>query len=164
LLEASRRIVLDQGGHDPRWLVVEVYDDAQPASWIEVAAVEVLAAGDCIRDAMIGVGDRAEDDVNLVHELGAAKRKVLAGAGVEYDEAAVRVGRAGSVCRHAPKLRGAADGLHGAEAADVYSLLLPQWAHQAARRMRSVSHNPAHILPTNDDGLPAIEDRQLETS
>jgi len=27
---------------------------------------------------MIGVGDRAEDDVNLVHELGAAKRKVLA--------------------------------------------------------------------------------------
>jgi len=119
----------------------------------------VLAAGDCVLDAMIGVGDRPEDDVNLVHELGAAKRKVLAGAGVEYDEAAVRVGRAGSVRRHGPKLRGSADGPHGAEAVDVYSLLLPQRAHEAARRMCSVSHNPAHILPTNDDGLPAIEDR-----
>jgi site-specific recombinase XerD len=42
---------------------------------------------------------------------------------------------------------------------DVYSHLLPQRAHEAARRMRSVSHNPAHILPTNDDGLRAIEDR-----
>lgn len=117
----------------------------------------MLAAGNCILDAMIGVSDGAEDEVNLVHELGAAKRKVLAGAGVEYNEAAVRVGRAGSVRRHGPKLGGAADGPHGAEA--VSSLLLPQRAHQAARMMRSVSHNPAHILPTNDDGLPAIEDR-----
>jgi hypothetical protein len=45
LLVAPRLIVLDQSGHDPRWLVVEVYDDAQPASRIEVAAIEVLAAG-----------------------------------------------------------------------------------------------------------------------
>ncbi len=150
---------LGQGGHDPRRLVVEVYDDAQPASRIEVAAIEVLAAGNCILDAMIGVSDGAENEVNLVHELGAAERKVLMGAGVEHDEAAVRVGRAGSVRRHAPKLRGAADGPHGAEAVDVYSHLLPQRAHEAARRMRSVSHNPAHILPTNDDGLPASEDR-----
>jgi hypothetical protein len=52
---------------------------------IEVAAVEVLATGDCVLGAMGGVSDRAEDDVNLVHELGAAKRKVLAGASVEYD-------------------------------------------------------------------------------
>jgi integrase len=42
---------------------------------------------------------------------------------------------------------------------DVYSHLLPQRVHEAARRMRSVSHNPAHVLPTNDDGLPASEDR-----
>lgn len=43
----------------------------------------------------------------------------------------------------------------GAEAVDVYSHLLPQRAHEAERRMRSVSLNPAHILPTNDDGLSA---------
>jgi integrase len=32
---------------------------------------------------------------------------------------------------------------------DVYGHLMPQRAQDAARRMRSVSHNPSHTLPTN---------------
>jgi hypothetical protein len=110
LLVASWRVVLSQGGHDPRRLVVEVYDDAQPASRIEVAAVEVLAAGNYVLDAMIRMSDDAEDEMNLVHELGAAERKVLMGPGVEHDEAAIWVRRARRVRRHASKLRAAADG------------------------------------------------------
>jgi hypothetical protein len=101
LLVASRRVVLGQGGHDPRWLVVEVYDDAQPASRIEVAAIEVFAAGNCVLDTMIGVSDYAEDEIHLVHELGATERKVLMGAGVENDEAAIgSVVLGGSVATH----------------------------------------------------------------
>ncbi len=69
----------------------------------------MLAAGNCILDTMIGVSDDAEDEINLVHELGAAERKVLMGAGVEHDEAAIGVGPARRVRRHASKLRAAAD-------------------------------------------------------
>ena len=42
----------------------------------------------------------------------------------------------------------------GAEAVDVYSLL-PRRAHEASRMIAPYPHNPAHILPTNDDGPPA---------
>jgi integrase len=40
---------------------------------------------------------------------------------------------------------------------DVYSHLLPKRAREAARRMRSVSHDPSHTLPTNNDEQPMIE-------
>jgi hypothetical protein len=64
---------LHHGGHDPCGFVVEVYDDSQPASGIEVAAVEVLPSWDAVLDAMVGVGDRAEDEIRLIHELGTAE-------------------------------------------------------------------------------------------
>jgi hypothetical protein len=35
---------LDQCGHDPRGLVIEVYDHPQPPSGIDVSPIEVLAA------------------------------------------------------------------------------------------------------------------------
>jgi integrase len=40
---------------------------------------------------------------------------------------------------------------------NVYSHLMPERAQAAARRMRSVSHNPSHTLPTNDDGQRPTE-------
>jgi integrase len=40
---------------------------------------------------------------------------------------------------------------------DVYSHLLPKRAHEAARRMRSVFHDPSHKLPTNNDDQRATE-------
>jgi integrase len=40
---------------------------------------------------------------------------------------------------------------------DVYGHLLPKRAYDAARRMRSVSHNPSHKLPTNNADQPTIE-------
>jgi integrase len=40
---------------------------------------------------------------------------------------------------------------------DVYGHLMPERVRDAARRMRSVSHNPSHTLPTNNVGLPPIE-------
>jgi integrase len=42
---------------------------------------------------------------------------------------------------------------------DVYSHLLPQRAHEAARRMRSVSQGPTHIPATSDDESPTSEDQ-----
>jgi hypothetical protein len=80
-------------------------------------AVSVEIAGGRVRERLVSeVGDDLLHDGAIamlgLHEaeLGAAKRKVLAGAGVEYDETAVEVGRAGSVRRHGSKLWGAADG------------------------------------------------------
>ncbi len=62
-----------------------------------MAAVEVLASWNGICDAVVGMSDGAEDQVVLVHQLGAAKREMLAGAGVEDDEASIGVCCAGNV-------------------------------------------------------------------
>jgi hypothetical protein len=51
---------LDQGGHDPCGLVVEVYDYPQPPAGIYVPSIEVLAARDRVVDAVIGMRDSAE--------------------------------------------------------------------------------------------------------
>jgi hypothetical protein len=53
----------------PGGLDFHPYDDSQPAPGIEVAAIEVLASWDCVLDAMVGVRDGAEDEIDLVHEL-----------------------------------------------------------------------------------------------
>jgi hypothetical protein len=65
-----------------------------------VAAIEVLASRETIVEAMVGVGDGAEDEIDLVHQLGASQGEVKAGAGVEYDEAAIWVSCAGVICGH----------------------------------------------------------------
>jgi xanthine/CO dehydrogenase XdhC/CoxF family maturation factor len=36
-------MILDECGHDERRRLIEVYDDSQPAVWIEIAAIEALA-------------------------------------------------------------------------------------------------------------------------
>jgi hypothetical protein len=82
---------LHQGGDDPRRFVVEVYDDSQPASRIEVAAVEVLASGKVVVNAVVGMGNGAEDEIDLVHELGAPQSEMQPRSGVEDDEAAIWV-------------------------------------------------------------------------
>lgn len=77
--------MLDQGGHDPRRLVVEVYDHPQPATVIDVSAVEVLAAGACVSRSMIRVGDGAEYQLDLIHQVWPAKSQMQAGASIEHD-------------------------------------------------------------------------------
>jgi integrase len=47
---------------------------------------------------------------------------------------------------------------------DVYGHLMPKRAQDAARRMRSVSHDPSHTLPTNDDEQHVIEARPADSN
>jgi hypothetical protein len=81
-------------------LVVEVYDDSKPASRVEVPAVEVLAAGNWVVRAMIWMRDGPEDEVGLIHEVGAAKCEMKASAGVKHNHTAVRIGCPGIVLSH----------------------------------------------------------------
>jgi hypothetical protein len=54
-------MVLDEGGHNECRGLVEVYDDPQPPTRVEIAAVEALPAGRWIVVAMVWTGDRAEN-------------------------------------------------------------------------------------------------------
>jgi hypothetical protein len=91
---------LHQSGHDPRRFVVEVYDDSQPASRVEVAAVEVLASRGAVIDTVVGTGDHAEDEIDLVHQLGTSQGQMKASPGVEYDETTLGISDAGVICGH----------------------------------------------------------------
>jgi hypothetical protein len=39
-------VILDEGGHDERGILVEIYDDPQVSTRIEIAAIETLAPRD----------------------------------------------------------------------------------------------------------------------
>ncbi len=75
-----------------------------------MAAVEVLAAGERVGCAVIGVGYGPEDEVDLVHEVGPAEGQMEARTGVEDYAAAFGIGCARVVVRHIRKLRTASDG------------------------------------------------------
>jgi hypothetical protein len=100
---------LDQCGHDPRGLVIEVYDHPQPSSGIDVSPIEVLAARDSVVNAVIGVRNGAEDQLVLVYELRPTQGQVQTGAGVEGAKASVGIGRAWILLGHPDKLRAAPD-------------------------------------------------------
>jgi hypothetical protein len=100
-------VLLDQGGHDPGRLFVEVYDHAQPPAMIDMAAIEVLTARKRVECSMIGVGYGPEDEVNLVHEVGPAECQMQARAGVEDYVTAFGVSCARVVMCHPRKLRAA---------------------------------------------------------
>ncbi len=102
---------MDQGGHDPGWLIVEVYDDSQPASRVEIATVEVLAARYRIVQPVIWLRDGLEDHVRLIHEVWPAKREVESSAVVKHDQSAVGVCCGGVVLSHAQTLRTVPDGV-----------------------------------------------------
>lgn len=42
-----------------------------------MAAVEVLASWDAVVEAVVGVGDSAEDEIDLVHQLGAPQSEMV---------------------------------------------------------------------------------------
>lgn len=92
---------MDQGGYDPSGLVVEVYDDAQPASRVDVPTIEVLAAGDSVVRPAVWMRNGPKDKVGLVHQIRPAQREMKTGAIVKHDHAAVRVGRPWGVFGHA---------------------------------------------------------------
>lgn len=100
---------MDQCGHDPRGLVIEVYDHPQPPSGIDVSPIEVLAARDRVIKAVVGMRDGAEDQFVLVYELRPTEGQVQTGAGVEDDKASVGIGRAWIVLGHRDRLRAASD-------------------------------------------------------
>jgi hypothetical protein len=63
---------LIKSGHDPRRLVVEVYDHAEPAArFREVLSVEALPSGQRIVLAVIWTFDHIEDRIDVVEQPGA---------------------------------------------------------------------------------------------
>jgi len=62
-------VILDEDGHDPARLVVEVYDNPQPAPRIErVLAVEALTAWPRIVFMMVRSFDGSEDRLDVVEQ------------------------------------------------------------------------------------------------
>jgi len=96
---------LDQRGHDPRRIFVEVYDHPQPTARVDVSAVEMLTAREQVGSAVVWVGYRPEDQVNLLHQLGPTECQMQARASVEDYAAAFGVPGAWMVVCHTRKLR-----------------------------------------------------------
>lgn len=93
---------MDQDGHDPGWLIVEVYDDPQPAPRLEwVLSVESLAARSRIVFAIVRPRDRREDRIEMVQQpVAAAQGEVQMRASIEYDPSALWVDGALLVILH----------------------------------------------------------------
>jgi hypothetical protein len=62
-------VVLDEGSHDERLRLVEVYDHSQPSSRIEIAAIEPLAARDRVILAEVRTIDRIENRRGVAEHL-----------------------------------------------------------------------------------------------
>ncbi|HEV3094046.1 MAG TPA: hypothetical protein VGY30_05970 [Solirubrobacteraceae bacterium] len=60
----------------------------------------MLASWYGIVRSVVWMGDGSENQVNLIHEVGAAERQMQARAGVEHDNATVRILCAGVVVSH----------------------------------------------------------------
>ncbi|MGH2904919.1 MAG: hypothetical protein ACRDK7_15255 [Solirubrobacteraceae bacterium] len=100
---------------------------------VEIVPVEVLATRNTIIDAVIRMGHGAEDQVDLVHELGPAERKMKPRAGVEHNDTPIWIEGAGVIkChpeQHTRRLGrfsrigrpDACPGAHAADAGDVPS-------------------------------------------
>lgn len=93
-------MLLHQSRYDPRRCVIEVYNDAQPASGVEITPVEVLTARDAIGRTVVWMGNGPKDEIDLVHEVGSAECEMQTCAGVEHDKPAVRICCAGVVLNH----------------------------------------------------------------
>jgi hypothetical protein len=93
-------VVLDNRGHHPGRLLVEVYDDLQPTPRLDVTAIEALATSDRVQRAQVGARNRAHDDVDVVEQPGTAAGQMQMRAGVEHHRAPIRVGRLRMVGRH----------------------------------------------------------------
>jgi hypothetical protein len=68
-LSAPWIVALDDRGYDPSGLLIEIDDDAHPATLIQVLFVEALAVWPWIEFPMVGVTDRCEDRGDVSEQL-----------------------------------------------------------------------------------------------
>jgi hypothetical protein len=100
---------LDEGGHDERGVLVEVYDDPQVSTRIEIAAIETLATWSWILLTLVRKADGVQDRCSVLDHLRPAALQMADGALVEDDEATIRIEGAQGIERHSknatPSLR-----------------------------------------------------------
>jgi hypothetical protein len=68
-LSAPWIVALDDRGHDPSGLLVEVDDHPHPAALIQMLSVEALAAWPWIEFPMVGMAYGCEDCGNVSEQL-----------------------------------------------------------------------------------------------
>jgi hypothetical protein len=59
-------VVLHHGRHDPGRILAEVYDDPQPATGLDVLAIEALPIRDRVQSTMIGSRNRPKDHLHMI--------------------------------------------------------------------------------------------------
>jgi hypothetical protein len=79
--------MLDGGGYDPTGFLVEVYDDSQPAAWIQVLTKEALPSGSRIVLMRVGSIHGGEDYVDVVQQDRVTLGEVQVRTGIEDDPA-----------------------------------------------------------------------------
>jgi len=78
-LSPARVVVLDEHGHDPSGIVVEVYDHAEPPAGLQdVLSVKTPTPRQRVVLSVIGRLDRAEDQFEVLQQPAAsAQREML---------------------------------------------------------------------------------------
>jgi hypothetical protein len=84
-------VILDEGGHDECGGLVEVYDDPQVSTRIEIAAIETLATWNWVLLALVRNADGVKDRRSVPGHLRPAVLQMADGAPIENDEATIRI-------------------------------------------------------------------------
>jgi hypothetical protein len=93
-------VVLYHDRDDPCGLFGEVYDDSEPAVWLDVLAVEALPIGNRVQSAMVRSRDRPHDHIEVIEQPGTPTSQMQARAHVEDDLPPVGVGCVGMLVGH----------------------------------------------------------------
>jgi hypothetical protein len=83
--------MLDKSSHYEGRRLVEVYDDAQRAGWIEISTKEALATGRRILFTHVGPRYGVEDCRHVLAHLRSASLEMTFGAPIEHHSASVRI-------------------------------------------------------------------------
>lgn len=84
-------MILDESGHDESRVLVEVYDDPQVSTRIEITAIEALATWRWVLLALVRKADGVKDRCSVLDHLRPAALQMADGAPVEDDEATIRI-------------------------------------------------------------------------
>jgi hypothetical protein len=92
--------VLYQGSDDACGRFAEVYDDAKPASLVEVASVVPLAARGRVVLVVIWTGDDAEHKLDLIGQQRSTELEMQPCSSIEDDQSPIGIQDAGLVVGH----------------------------------------------------------------
>ena len=92
--------MLYQGSYDTGGQRVEVYDDTEPASLVQVASVVPLAARVWVVLAMIRTGDDAEHEFDLIGQQRPPELEMQPCPSIEDDQASVGIEDGGLALMH----------------------------------------------------------------